>query len=120
VSEISIALASILMIAVSQLLFKAAMSNSSRNQEGSKSMRMLVLHPMILLGLALNLAAALCWILALRKLQISFLYPLLSINYLLVPLGASVVFRERISRRRGVAIFVICIGVFVCLLAGEG
>jgi len=115
--EILIAFASILMVAVSQLLFKSAMSDTRRLAE-NRGIGKIVFHPKIVLGLVLNLASALCWIVALRKLQISFLYPMLSINYLLVPLGAWWLFGERLSKRRCIAVCVICLGVFVSLLAG--
>ena len=115
--EIFIAIVSILLVAVSQLLFKSAMSTP---RDGTPRSIRRFAHPKIILGLALNLASALCWILALTKLPVSYLYPLLSINYLLVPLGAWLLFEEKLRRRRCVAICVICAGVFVCLLGGQG
>ena len=115
-SEILIALVSILLVAISQLLFKSAMSESA-GASGIGGMRKLV-HPKIVIGLALNLASALCWIVALRKLEITMVYPLLSINYLLVPFGAWCLFGEKLGKRRGIAIGVICVGVFLCLLSG--
>jgi drug/metabolite transporter (DMT)-like permease len=109
--EIFIGLFSVVLIAISQLLFKSATTSGER--------RFLLLHPRILLGLALNAVAAACWIIALRELEISYLYPILSINYLLVPLGARWCFKEKISRGRLIAIGVICLGVFICLLGGK-
>ncbi len=110
--ELSIAVLSVVLIAASQLLFKGAMR---KKREGS--IVRFALQPGIIGGLALNGIAAVCWIFALRELEISYLYPLLSVNYLLVPLGARWVFGEAISRQRMAAITVICAGVFVCLLS---
>jgi len=116
-SEILIAMASILLVAISQLLFKSAMSTSG-GLSGVRGVRKR-LHPKIAIGLTLNLASALCWIIALRKLEISFLYPMPSINYLLVPIGAWWCFGERITTWRRIAICVIWLGVFICLLGGH-
>lgn len=112
--EISFGIISVAIIAASQLLFKSATSSTSR----SGALRVL-LHPKILLGLALNVIAAACWIIALRKIEISYLYPILATNYLLVPIGARWIFGEKISRQHFLAVSVICVGVFVCLLGKQ-
>ena len=111
--ELAVGILSVLLIAVSQLLFKAAASDPA-----GRGVRAYLSHPKILAGLALNGMAAIAWIVALQKLEISYLYPILSINYLLVPLGARWFFKEQITRRRLAAIMIIGTGVFVCLLGG--
>lgn len=111
--EVAIATCSVILIAVSQLLFKSAASGPQRRP----AFRYL-LDPKIVIGLGLNGIAAACWVFALRRLEISYLYPILSINYLLVPLGARCCFGESLGPRRLLAIGVICLGVFVCLLGG--
>ena len=113
-AELLIALASIALIATSQLLFKGAM----RARSGGGVMTA-VADPRILGGLALNAVAAFGWIFALRELEISYLFPLLSINYLVVPLGAWWFFQETVSPRRKLAIAVICVGVALCLFSKE-
>jgi drug/metabolite transporter (DMT)-like permease len=110
--EIVVGSLSVILIATSQLLFKSAAASKARGLRGY------LLHPKIFLGLGLNGLAAACWIIALRRLEISYLYPMLSVNYLLVPLGAQWIFGEKIRRQRFIAIGVICIGVFICLLGG--
>jgi small multidrug resistance pump len=114
--EILVGVLSVVLIAVSQLLFKSA---ATATATGERSPRGFLSHPRILLGLALNGIAAACWIVALRKLEISYLYPILSVNYLLVPLGAHWCFGEKLGAQRLAAIGVICLGVFVCLLGGK-
>jgi drug/metabolite transporter (DMT)-like permease len=119
--EISAALLSVLLMAGTQLLFKQAI----RLRKGkSSSSRMagvlaLLLHPLVLLGIASNLLSAGCWLVAMSRLDLSFLFPLLSLNYLLVPLGAAVCFNERISKRRKLGIALVCVGVVVSSLAGR-
>lgn len=111
--EVTIAACSVILIAVSQLLFKSAASGPRR-----RAAYRYLLDPKIILGLGLNGIAAACWVVALRRLEISYLYPILSVNYLLVPLGARYCFGESLRPRRLVAISVICLGVFICLLGG--
>jgi drug/metabolite transporter (DMT)-like permease len=45
----------------------------------------------------MNGLAAMCWVLALRSIELSRVFPLLSLNYLLVPLGARWFFGERLE-----------------------
>ena len=113
-AELLIALASITLIATSQLLFKGAMR---AHRTGGRGLARAVTDPRIIGGLALNGLAALGWIVALRQLEISYLFPLLSINYLVVPLGAWWFFQETVSPRRKLAIAVICGGVALCLFS---
>ncbi len=77
--EVTIAACSVILIAVSQLLFKSAASGPRR-----RAAYRYLLDPKIILGLGLNGIAAACWVFALRRLEISYLYPILSVNYLLV------------------------------------
>lgn len=109
--ELAVAILSVTLIAISQLLFKSAAADTARS-----GARAYLTHPKILGGLALNGLAAVAWIIALRRLEISYLYPILSINYLVVPLAARRFFHETISRRRLIAISIIGIGVFVSML----
>ena len=52
------------------------------------------------------------WLLGLRRLDLSYAYPLLSFGYVLVAAMAALFFRERIGKR-WVAIAVICMGVYL-------
>jgi drug/metabolite transporter (DMT)-like permease len=71
------------------------------------------------MALGLNGCAAVCWLLALSQLDLSYAAPLLSLNYLLVPIGAFLLFREKVSRQRILAILVICSGVLICLFSSS-
>ena len=112
--ETAIGTLSVFLIAASQLLFKSGAILRARGDTCP-----LILQPRILVGLAMNALAAACWIFALRKLEISYLYPILAINYLLVPLGARLFFGEGFGRRRAIATAIICAGVFICLIGGK-
>ena len=118
--EITAAFVSILLVACTQLLFKQAIRTRRSNPGGGwfSTVTSLLFHPLVILGLASNVLGAICWLLALSRLDLSFLFPLLSLNYLLVPLGAAVCFGEKISPRRKMAIALICVGVLVSALGG--
>lgn len=109
--EFAAALLGVLLITVSQLLFKAA----ARRDLGAGAT---LLAPPVLAGLCLNAVAAVCWVIALRRLELNYAFPLLSLNYLLVPLAARALFGERLPRRRVAAIAVILGGVLLCVMAG--
>ena len=108
-NALPLAFVSVGLMAVSQLTFKAA---SHRSQSGVTGM---LRQPQVLGALGLNGIAAILWLLALSRLDLSYAAPLLCLNYLLVPVGAFVLFKEKVSRRRISAILVICTGVLICL-----
>ena len=109
--EIGFAIVAVLFIAVSQLLFKGAALRVGNAKHS------LVQWP-ILLGLSMNGLAAILWVLALRRMELSQVFPLLSLNYLLVPLGARWFFRERLDQRKLLAIGVIAGGVLLAMSGG--
>jgi len=69
----------------------------------------LVLQPQVAGGLTVYLLGSLCWIAAVSQQEISFLYPLSSINYVLVVFASSAFFHESLSMNRffGVALIVV-------------
>jgi drug/metabolite transporter (DMT)-like permease len=73
-------------------------------------------QPAIWIGILLNGIAAFFWLIALSIADLSYAFPFLSINYILIPLGAHLLFKERISRLRLFGIIVICSGVLVIAL----
>jgi len=68
-----------------------------------------VLQPQVAGGLIVYLLGSLCWMAAVAQQEISFLYPLSSINYVLVVFASSAFFHESPSVRRlsGVALIVL-------------
>ena len=119
---LALAFLSITLMAISQLVFKAASlrlaaSAPTQNQRGS--FFAMISQPQVIMALGLNGCAAVCWLLALSQLDLSYAAPLLSLNYLLVPIGAFLLFREKVSRQRILAILVICSGVLICLFSSS-
>ena len=113
------AVLSVLLMAGSQILFKSSMRRLRCRHHGERiPLFSVLLYPRVLVALSVNVIAALLWIWALRELEISYVYPLLCLNYLLVPVGAWWVLGEPVERRRWLAIGVICTGVVLCLISG--
>lgn len=65
----------------------------------------------VLLGVLIYGLSSLLWVAVLSKLDLSYAYPLVSVNFVLVALSSKIFFKERVSRSRWLAIFLIFIGV---------
>jgi len=68
-------------------------------------------QPMIVTGLALYALGSVFWMITVAQKDVSFLYPLTSVNYVLVVIGSAFLFQEVISIRRGLGVLVIVLGV---------
>ena len=106
---------SLLLVAGSQFLFKAGVLNLNAGQKEDQPFWlkwiMVFFKKNIILGLALNALAAVFWLLALSDLELSYVFPFLALNYVIVPVGASFLYHEKLSRTRITGIIIICIGV---------
>lgn len=67
----------------------------------------------IITAVVLTIVTALCWILAVSKSQLSFLYPFMALSYVLVALFSMLLFKEDVNILRWLGIIVICTGVFL-------
>lgn len=63
-------------------------------------------------------AGLLFWMLVLSKIELSLAYPLLSINYVLILLGARYLFGETIPIRRWIGVVIILTGISVLIGGG--
>lgn len=111
------ALLSILLVACSQFLFKkgvdAFKATPVKKQKKWKDWFLIFLKRDIFLGLFLNGVAAFFWLLALSDLDLSYIFPFLALNYIIIPIGAAFLFQEKLSRLRVIGIVVICFGVLL-------
>ena len=74
--------------------------------------------PGVLPGLAVYGIGTLLWIVIVSKRDISYLYPISSVNYVLLALGGMWLFHEPVSLARWMGIFVVMIGVAVLQMSG--
>jgi drug/metabolite transporter (DMT)-like permease len=60
-----------------------------------------------------TILTALAWILAISKVDLSFLYPFMALSYVLVALFSFLFFKEGVTALRWAGIVTICLGVFL-------
>lgn len=77
----------------------------------SPSVVSLLTHPFFWVGIGGLLLGGLLWLVALSKYPLSFAYPFLSINYIVVVLGSWGLFHEPLSWYRIVGLGWICLGL---------
>ena len=70
-------------------------------------------NPFVFLGLALFGISSVFWLVVLSRLELSLVYPMVSIGYVVVAIMSMVLFGETLSVVRLAGIAVICFGVFL-------
>ena len=101
---------------IGQTTMKLGVNHAGLGEGGAGLVSVLgiiVTEPLVLLGLACYVLAALAWIAALTRLDLSFAYPFLALNFVLVALSASLILGESIPLLRWVGIGVICAGILL-------
>jgi uncharacterized membrane protein len=72
-----------------------------------------LLQPQVFAGLLIYMAGTIFWMKAVSQKEISFLYPLSSVNYVLVAAISVAMFHEAISVRRTAGVMVIVFGMIL-------
>jgi drug/metabolite transporter (DMT)-like permease len=67
----------------------------------------------IWLGALVTMSSGLLWMDVLSKKDLSFVYPLISLTYVLSLAASALVFREHISPLRWLGVVAICLGVYM-------
>jgi drug/metabolite transporter (DMT)-like permease len=73
----------------------------------------LLSQPFVIEGLLIYFFGTICWMTAVAQKEISFLYPLTSVNYVIVAGTSVVFFHEVISTRRAFGVLVIVLGMLL-------
>jgi multidrug transporter EmrE-like cation transporter len=76
-------------------------------------------QPLVVLGLCIYLMGTVCWMRAVALTEISFLYPLSSVNYVLVAGLSTLLFHEVISIERAAGVFFVIAGLFLMTSQGR-
>jgi drug/metabolite transporter (DMT)-like permease len=79
---------------------------------------MILRSPWVLVGLVLYGAGALAWIAVLGRLDLSYAYPFLALNFVFITLISRLVLGETIPWQRWLGILVICIGILLVARSG--
>jgi drug/metabolite transporter (DMT)-like permease len=100
---------------VGQLLMKHGM-----NQFGSFPMTQLayklfpmLLNPWVIAGLLSFACSSIFWLVILSRLNLSMVYPMVSLGYVIVAVASIFLFKESVTLVRWIGIIVICFGVFL-------
>jgi drug/metabolite transporter (DMT)-like permease len=75
-------------------------------------------RPLVISGFAAALAASLCWMAALTKLDLSTAYPFMSLNFVLVGLLAVPLFGDTFGASKVIGLLLISAGLFAIGSAG--
>jgi drug/metabolite transporter (DMT)-like permease len=102
-----------LLVVCGHLLIKAGLNAVITAPTATISVKLVaILHePTVWLGLGIYGLGTLCWMAAVAQTELSLLYPLTSLNYVLVACLSYILFSESISWRRGSGIAVIVLGM---------
>jgi drug/metabolite transporter (DMT)-like permease len=79
-----------------------------------------LLQPWVIAGLAVYACGTALWIYAVSQRQISLLYPLTALTYVLVAVGGKLFFAEFISAGRWLGIGVVVVGVAMLQISENG
>ena len=77
------------------------------------SLIMIFFSPMILFAVGLLLLSAILWIIGMSKFQLSFMYPFLSLNYVIIIVGSEFFLNEDVQFNRYASILLIVIGLVI-------
>jgi multidrug transporter EmrE-like cation transporter len=101
-----VVLASAVLNAVGQLLFKAA-----RSAQPDASLIAVFLHSQTWAGFIVYGLSAVCWLWVLSRVQLSFAYPILALTFPIVVGLSAIFFSESITVVRWAGVVVIMVGV---------
>jgi drug/metabolite transporter (DMT)-like permease len=65
----------------------------------------------VLSGLGAGVVAAVCWTLALEKTSLSLAYPFMALSFVVVPVGAALLFDERLTLTQLLGLILIVVGI---------
>jgi drug/metabolite transporter (DMT)-like permease len=108
------ALGAILLASTGHLLIKFGLVAAARSALPTSAMGHIshtLLQPTLVLGLGIYGIGTLLWISAVSRRDISFLYPLTALNYVIVSVGGLLWFGEQISTGRWIGISIVVLGV---------
>ncbi|MDA1353165.1 MAG: hypothetical protein O3A01_01680 [bacterium] len=101
----------IIMASFGELLLKWSLNTIDVALDSAGILTM-IFNPMVILSVLLIISGGVIWLVAMSKYELSFIYPFLSLNYVIILLGSRAFLGETISTRRVFAIGLIILGLF--------
>ena len=77
------------------------------------SLWLILFSPTIMIGICLICVSALLWIVGMSKFQLSFMYPFLSLNYVIIIVGSEFILKENVQLNRYLSILLIIVGLVI-------
>lgn len=102
---------SVVLSVIGQLSLKTGMDSIAGALDPPALILKAMTTPFVLLGFATYAVSAVLWLLVLSRAALSYAYPALAVNYVLVVASSVLILREPVSLTRWVAVLVICAGV---------
>lgn len=114
---ILITLVSILIGAFGQISLKHGMNRIKiiGMTQVLKNIFTVFMNPFIIIGVFLYASSSLIWLFAMTRLDISFMYPLVSLSYLFTTIFAIIFLKERVRARRWAGLTLIIIGAVMMM-----
>ena len=75
-------------------------------------------NPFVMLGLSLYGISAVSWLVVLSRADLSYVYPMISINYILVVFLSRLILHEPLSLNKLMGSLIICLGIWVLSRGG--
>jgi multidrug transporter EmrE-like cation transporter len=108
--------ASAVFVVSGHLLIKAGLNGITPSAANASVIARLInvlLQPEVAVGLMIYMMGTVCWMRAVSQKEISFLYPLSSLNYVLVAAASSLFFHEVIGVRRAGGVLLVVLGMIL-------
>ena len=117
--SIALILFNVTLAAIGQIVLKFGTTKLGAVQQSpimawTSSLKSMFTNPYIFAGMAIYAFSAITWIIILRRVPLSFAYPMISLSYVMVVILTAVVpppVRERIPMLAVPGLFLICLGV---------
>lgn len=106
---------------VGQICFKTGMNRATEKSIGPESISSpetlvhIITNKYIILGMILYAFALVLWLIAMSSLDVSYMYPLLSLGYVLTGILAFLFLNENITLIRWIGVITIVVGCFLVL-----
>ena len=71
----------------------------------------------VIIGAILYIGALPLWIMALSRIDLSYAYPLVSINFIAITILSRLIFKEKVTRFRWLSVFTILVGVVLLTMS---
>ena len=73
----------------------------------------MALNPYVILGLSMYGLSTLCWLIALSRKDLSYVYPFIALTFIIVLLASKFIFNEELPFLRVIGTFIVILGIFV-------